>query len=100
MKTELLLYVYYKVKEGKRDEFVRKIMEDGIDKASQLEAGNNFYEFSCPIDDSSILLLIESWDDSDALALHSKTEHFKKLTEYKNEYVESASVKKYNGSAL
>jgi quinol monooxygenase YgiN len=98
--TELLLYVYYKIRDGKRDEFIGKILEYGIDKASQQETGNHFYNFSRPVDDEAIVLLIESWTDMDALSLHTKTEHYKKLTELKTEYVDSVSVKKYTGSAL
>jgi quinol monooxygenase YgiN len=93
--TELLMHVIYKVKEGKRDEFNQMLKEAGIMIASKQEPGNLFYEYYYPIGDDNSVLLIESWTDTNAQAIHCKTEHYKKLSELKNEYVETVRIKKY-----
>ncbi|HEX2952411.1 MAG TPA: antibiotic biosynthesis monooxygenase [Bacillota bacterium] len=53
-----------------------------------------------PIGDANRVLLVESWTNVKAQAMHSKTEHFKKLAELKNEYVEEVRIKKYQASNL
>lgn len=98
--TELLLHVIYKVKEGKRDEFIRKVKESGIMTASLQEPGNLCYHYYYPTDDNNSALLIESWTNVQAQQFHCRTEHFQKLSELKNEYVEAVSIKKYNVSEL
>ncbi len=98
--TELLLHVIYKVKEGKRDEFIRKVKESGIMTASLQEPGNLCYEYYYPTDDNNSVLLVESWTNVQAQQFHCRTEHFQKLSELKNEYVEAVSIKKYNVSEL
>lgn len=42
---ELLMHVTYKVKAGKRDEFIQRVKELGIMTASKQEPGNLFYEY-------------------------------------------------------
>ncbi len=96
--TELLLHVIYKVREGKRDEFIRKVKESGIMTASLQEPGNLCYHYYYPTDDNNSVLLIESWTNVQAQQFHCRTEHFQKLSELKNEYVEAVSIKKYNVS--
>jgi quinol monooxygenase YgiN len=100
MHTELLMHVVYRVKDGKRDEFIRKVQEAGIMRASRHEPGNLCYEYYYPIGDADRILLVESWTNMKAQTTHSKTEHFKKLTELKNEYVEEVQIKKYQASNL
>lgn len=92
---ELLMHVTYKVKAGKRDEFIQKVKELGIMTASKQEPGNLFYEYYYPIDDDNSVLLIESWTDTNAQAAHGKTEYFKMLSNLKNEYVEAVLIKKF-----
>ncbi len=93
--TELLMHVIYKVKEGKRDEFIRRVKESGIMTASRQEPGNLCYQYFYPTDDNNSVLLIESWTNIKAQQSHCRTEHFKKLSEIKNEYVEAVDIKKY-----
>lgn len=92
---ELLMHVTYTVKAGKRDEFIQKVKELGIMTASLQEPGNLFYEYYYPIDDDNSVLLIESWTNANAQVVHGKTDHFKKLSELKNEYVVAVRIKKF-----
>lgn len=92
---ELLMHVTYRVKAGKRDEFIKKVKELGIIVASKQEPGNLFYEYYYPIGDENSILLIESWINTNAQVMHGKTEHFKMLSELKNEYVEKVTIKKF-----
>lgn len=94
----LLMHVTYKVKEGRRDEFTKKVKDLGIMAASKQEPGNLFYEYYYPIDDENSVLLVEAWANTDSQVQHTKTEHFKMLSELKNEYVEITKIKKFTAS--
>ncbi|MBP7176317.1 MAG: antibiotic biosynthesis monooxygenase [Thermoclostridium sp.] len=94
----LLMHVTYKVKEGRRDEFIQKVKDLGIMVASKQEPGNLFYEYYYPIDDVNSVLLVEAWTNTDSQVQHTKTEHFKVLSELKNEYVEITQIKKFTAS--
>lgn len=98
--TELLMHVIYKIKEGKRDEFIQRVEESGIITASKQEPGNLLYQYFYPINDESSVLLIESWTNTNAQVAHGKTEQFKKLSDLKKEYVEEVIIKKYSASNI
>lgn len=95
MDNKLLMHVTYKVKEGKRNEFVQKVQDLGILTASRQETGNLLYDYYYSVDDDNSVLLVEAWTDAETQAIHCKTEHFKKLSELKNEYVESVQINKF-----
>ncbi|NLD47106.1 MAG: antibiotic biosynthesis monooxygenase [Clostridiaceae bacterium] len=94
----ILMHVTYKVKEGKRDDFTRKVKDLGIMDASKQEPGNLLYEYYYPIDDENSVLLVEAWANTDSQVQHTKTEHFKLLFELKKEYVELTKIKKFTAS--
>lgn len=98
--NEILMHVTYKVKKGKRDEFLQKVKEADIITASKQEPGNLFYEYYYPVDDKHSLLLVESWTNANAQAAHGRTEHFKRLSELKKDYVEEITIKKFNASDI
>ncbi len=98
--SEFHMHVIYKIKEGKRNEFIQKVMEAGIITASKQETGNLFYQYFFPIDDNNSVLLIEAWVDANAQAAHCTTENFKRLSEIKKDYVEKVIIKKYDASII
>lgn len=98
--SELIMHVVYKVKAGKRDEFIKRVTEAGIIKATKQEPGNLLYDYYCPIDDNNSVLLVEEWTDTNAQEAHCRTEHFKRLSEIKKEYVEEIIIKKFDASDI
>jgi quinol monooxygenase YgiN len=100
LRSELLMHVIYKTKEGKRDEFIQKVEKSGIIRASRQEPGNLAYQYFYPINEDNSVLLVESWTNTTAQAAHGQTEHFKKLSEIKKDYVEEVIIKKYNASNI
>lgn len=50
MSNPILVTVRYTVKDGKREEFYRHIVEQGIDTASRAEDGNRKYDYYYPTD--------------------------------------------------
>ena len=91
----IVLNVTYRCKPEMREEFLETIMTEGIDAASRAEAGNIKYDYYLPLDNSDELLLLEKWQDADALAEHGKQPHFARLGELKTEYVADTIIEKY-----
>ncbi|HEX3075851.1 MAG TPA: antibiotic biosynthesis monooxygenase [Lachnospiraceae bacterium] len=91
----ILVDVAYVMKEGKREEFYAKIAEQGIITSSRQEPGNYRYDFSIPMECDNELWITEIWTDSKAQQLHGKTEHYKKLTELKKDYVIQVKLNRY-----
>jgi len=90
-----MLQVTYRVTKGKRDEFYRKVREQEIIQHSKEEPGNYKYDYYFPVDSEEDLCLMELWTGEAAQKLHMNTEHFQKLTQLKQDYVESVEIEKY-----
>lgn len=91
----IVLNVTYKCRAGMREAFLKRIIDDGIGKASREEDGNIKYDYYIPVDSCDELLLVEKWRDDAALTLHASTEHFARLKELKPVYVLDTVVERY-----
>lgn len=87
--------VHYYLKDGKRDEFYRAIMESGVAAASRAEKGNEKYDYFYSPDNKNELLLIELWASEEVLKQHWETEHFKALGDLKKKYVIDTVISRY-----
>ena len=87
--------VHYFVKSGKREDFYRAVLAQGIAEASRAEAGNRMYAYYCSPDNADELLLIELWESEEAVRLHGQTPHFAALGELKQRYVERTDIRRY-----
>ena len=93
--TMIVLNVTYKCKTDMRDEFIKAIINEGLDEASRAEEGNFKYDYYIPTDGSDDLLLVEKWSGQEALDIHSNQPHFKRLGELKAEYVNDTIIEKF-----
>ena len=91
----IVMNVTYKCKPEMREEFLERIMTEGIDIACRAEDGNIKYDYFISTDDSDELLLVEKWRDADALAAHGRQPHFARLREIKDEFVTETIIEKY-----
>ena len=91
----IVLNVTYKCKPDMREEFLERIMAEGIDVACRAEAGNIRYDYFIPTDGGDELFLLEKWQDADVLAVHGTQPHLARLKEIKAEYVDDTIIEKY-----
>jgi len=91
----IVLNVTYKCKPGARNRFLETIRAEGIDAASRAELGNYKYHYYLPTEGEDELLLIEKWEDAEALTFHKDQPHFKRLGELKPEFVLETLIEKY-----
>lgn len=91
----IILNVTYRCKPDLREEFLERIMTEGIDQACRAEAGNIKYDYYIPVEDNDDLLLLEKWRDADALTEHGKQPLMARLKEIKAEYVIDTIIEKF-----
>lgn len=91
----IVLNVTYKCKPDMRDEFLERIMMEGIDEACRAEAGNLKYDYYYSTENSDELFLLEKWQDEEVFAKHHSLPHYARLSELKAEYVLETVIEKY-----
>lgn len=91
----IVLNVIYSCKSGQRAAFLDAIKAEGLDDASRNEGGNSKYDYYEAIHDPDELLLVEHWQDEEALKAHFEEAHFKRLGELKDEFVSNTSIAKF-----
>lgn len=91
----IVLNVHYKCKPGMREAFLHAIRAEGLAAASRAEAGNLQYDYYLSAEGSDDLLLVEKWQDAEALAKHGKQPHFARLGELKPQYVSDTQIERF-----
>ena len=92
----IVLNVTYRCRPGMREEFLKRIAEEGIDAASRAEAGNIKYDYYIPAADSDDLLLVEKWRDAEAIAEHGRQPHFARLGALKAACVTDTVIERFD----
>lgn len=94
-KENILLNVTYTTKPGKRTEFLKTLTQLGIVEQSRQELGNHRYDYFYPLESEDQLLLVEIWENDEALASHGQTEHYQQLQSIKSDYLINAIIEKF-----
>ncbi len=89
------LNVIYTIKEGKRDEFYQKLVDQKIIEQSKSEHGNIVYDYYKATDCENQLLLVEAWRDEIAIKQHLASNHYIELSKLKEEYVTNVVIRKF-----
>ena len=87
--------VHYYVRPGLRQAFYDALSESGIPAASRAEAGNVQYDYYFSPEQEDELLLLELWQDAEAVRPNGETPHFKALGALKAEYVTDTVIRRY-----
>lgn len=62
--------IYYKGTGSAAKQFAREMTESGTVGAIRKETGNLRYEYFSPLDDEETVLLIDSWENQEAIDMH------------------------------
>ena len=82
----LVINIYYTGKNGSARKFAEEMVSSGIVDRVRAEEGNNKYEYFFPMDDTETVMLIDKWNNQEALDLHHKSEMMKEIAELRNKY--------------
>ena len=84
----LKLSVNYFAKPGRREEFLRRIVEGGILTAIRAEDGCLRYDYYLSCQNEDEILLLEQWESREQQQVHMTQEHMKRLREIKDDCIE------------
>ena len=71
------------------------MINSGIVDEIRSKKGNLRYEYFSPLNDSETILLIDSWENQEALDKHHKSETMNKIMELRNKYDLLMKVERY-----
>lgn len=66
----LIINIYYTGKNGSARKFSEELVSSGLVDKIRQEDGNECYEYFYPMDDAETVLLIDKWENEEALDLH------------------------------
>lgn len=87
--------IYYKSENDNAKKFAEEMINSGIVDEIRSKKGNLRYEYFIPLNDDSTILLIDSWENQEALDAHHNTDTMKKISELRNKYDLHMIVEKY-----
>ena len=83
----LKLSVNYFAKPGRLEEFLRRVVEEGILTAIRREEGCLRYDYYLSCQNEDEILLLEAWDTDEHQRIHMEQEHMKRLRAIKDECI-------------
>ena len=78
--------IYYTGENGNARKFAEKMEQSGTVAAIRAEEGNRKYEYFYPKNDPETVLLIDSWENQEAIDKHHATPMMNKIAELRNKY--------------
>jgi len=87
--------IYYTGTNGSAKEFAKEMTQSGIVSEIRSKKGNLRYEYFTPFDDEETVLLIDSWENQEALDEHHESNTMNKIMELRNKYDLHMKVERY-----
>ena len=91
----LTINIYYTGENGNARKFAEEMEQSGTAAAIRAEKGNLKYEYFYPLNDKETVLLIDSWENQEAIDAHHQTPMMEKITELRNKYDLHMRVERY-----
>lgn len=90
----LKLSVNYFARPGRREEFLRRIVEGGILAAIRAEEGCLRYDYYLSCQNEDEILLLEEWDTAEHQRIHMEQGHMKRLRVIKDDCIADTQLHK------
>ncbi|WP_281714684.1 putative quinol monooxygenase [Allobaculum stercoricanis] len=87
--------LYYHGKNGSARKFAEEMISNGVVDAIRQEKGNLKYDYFLSLDNPETLLLIDSWENQEAIDLHHSSKMMKQIIELRNKYDLHMDVERY-----
>lgn len=87
--------IYYTGKNGSARAFAEEMMSSGTVQAIRSEKGNIRYDYFYPVDDAETVLLIDSWENQEAIDAHHATPMMNKIMQLREKYDLHMKVERY-----
>ena len=91
----ITINIYYTGKNNNARKFAEEMEQSGTVAAIRKEAGNRRYEYFYPKNDEQTVLLIDTWENQEALNKHHNSPMMNKISELRNKYNLHMKVERY-----
>ncbi len=91
----IVVNIYYKGENGSAAKFAEEMISSGTVDAIRNEKGNIRYEYFLPMNDPDTVLLIDAWENQEAIDLHHASPMMKTITELREKYDLHMRVERY-----
>lgn len=82
----LTINIYYTGENGSARKFAEEMVSSGVVERVRNEKGNLKYEYFFPMDDAETVLLIDRWENQEALDRHHKSEMMQEIAILREKY--------------
>ena len=87
--------IYYTGRNGSARKFAEEMISSGTVEAIRNEKGNIRYDYFYPIDDAETVLLIDSWENQEAIDIHHKSPMMDVIFQLREKYDLHMKVERY-----
>ena len=87
--------LYYKDTNGNAKKFMEEMEKSGTAAAIRAEKGNLRYDYFFPANDPETVLLIDSWENQEAIDVHHASPMMETLAELREKYDLHMTVERY-----
>ena len=91
----IIVNLRYTGKNGNARKFAEEMTTGGTVAAIRAEAGNLRYEYYQPLDDPETILLIDSWENQEAIDLHHASPMMAAIAALREKYDLHMTVERY-----
>ncbi len=86
------IYVVFNCHDGKREDFIKRVYEEGIVDAIRAEDGCIRYDYYLSEKDPNEILLIEAWESKQHQQIHIEQPHMATLRSFKDDYIAKTTL--------
>ena len=87
--------IYYTGQGGNARKFAEEMTVSGLVDRVRAEKGNLRYEYFAPLDDDETVLLIDAWENEEALDFHHKSPMMAEIAALREKYHLKMRVQKF-----
>ena len=91
----LTINIYYTGENGNAKKFAEEMVKTGVVDRVRAEKCNKKYEYFFPMDDPETVLLIDRWENKEALEEHHKSPMMKEIASLRDKYHLHMKVEQY-----
>jgi quinol monooxygenase YgiN len=91
----ITINIYYTGKKGSARKFAEEMISSGVVNDIRTEDGNIRYDYFYPINDTETVLLIDSWENQEAIDIHHASPMMEQITRLREKYDLSMKVERY-----
>ncbi len=99
-KTMITVNLYYTGTNGSARRFAQEMESSGTAEKIRAEKGNVRYEYFFPMNDPETVLLIDAWEDQEAIDVHHASAMMKTIMELREKYDLHMKVERYVSEEL